>query len=202
MWHPELQIGVDITERPAAMGLAEVSSLLAVAIDRRFEEQAERETAFVQSIGIEDLIAEQVTLSLTEGAPSREAATRARVLAALGRAGVGGRFHVGYLQRRLAWETGGQVVLDAQPGEEEGEDAGAARTITLSQMQTSIGAWLAKSGFSFVHSTSQTASGQNTIRVRRGRYRNDEPGREGGPSAVPTNVVPFGGAVLVPHPQE
>jgi len=202
VWHPELQIGVDIIERRAAMEPSEVSNLLAVTIDRRFEEQAEREPVSVKVIGIEDLITQQVTFSLTEGAPSREAATRARVLTALGRAGVGGRFQVGYLQRRLAWETSGEVVLDAQPGEEEGEDAATARTITLSQMRTLIGAWLAKNGFSFVRSASQTARGRDTLRIRRVRCRNDEPGREGGPSTVPTNVVPFGGAAPRPHPQE
>jgi hypothetical protein len=202
VWHPELQIGVDIIERRAAMEPSEVSNLLAVTIDRRFEEQAEREPVSVKVIGIEDLITEQVTFSLTEGAPSRETATRVRVLTALGRAGVGGRFQVGYLQRRLAWETSGEVVLDAQPGEEEGEDVGAARTITLSQMRTLIGAWLAKNGFSFVRSASQTARGRDTIRIRQVRCCNDEPGREGGPSAVPTNVVPFGGAAPIPHPQE
>ena len=202
VWHPELQIGVDITERRTAMEPSEVSNLIAVSIDRRFEEQAESEAVSVKVIGIEDLITEQVAFSLTDGAPSREAATRVRMLTALGRAGVGGRFHVGYLQRRLAWETSSEVVLDAQPGEEEGEDAGAARTITLSQMRTLIGAWLDKRGFSFVRSASQTARGRDTMRMRRLRFCNDEPGWERGSSAVPTNVVPFGGAAPVPHPQE
>ena len=90
-----------------------------------------------------------------------------------------------------------------KPGEEYGEDAGAARTISLSQMQTLIGAWFAKSGFLSVRSAPQTASGHEYDPACDGAdivTTNRE--RERGPSAVPTNVVPFGGAVLVPHPQE
>jgi len=102
VWHPELQIGIEIAEHRAAMGPAEVSNLLAVAIDRRFDGQAARVPVSVKVIGVEDLITEQITFSLTEGTPSKEAVRRARVLTALGRAGVGGRFQVGYLQRRLA----------------------------------------------------------------------------------------------------
>src|ERR1700683_5507365 len=54
-WHSGLEIGVGIIERRAAMEPSEVSNLLAVTIDRRFEEQAEREPVSVKVIGIEDL---------------------------------------------------------------------------------------------------------------------------------------------------
>ena len=70
--------------------LAETSNLLAVAIDRRFDGQADRVPVSVKVIGVEDLITEQITVSRTEGAPSREAVTRVRALTALARAGVGG----------------------------------------------------------------------------------------------------------------
>jgi hypothetical protein len=198
-WHPELQIGIEIAEHREAMGPAEASNLLAVVIDRRFDGQADRVPVSVKVIGVEDLITEQIIFSLTEGAPSREAATRARVLTALGRAGVGGRFQLGYLQRRLAWETGGEVVIDAQPGEEEGEDAGAARAITLSQMQAVIDAWLDRSGYSFVHNGSRVAGQRGMNRTRQNCYRNEESGRAGGRSAAPTNVVPFSGVTSVLH---
>jgi hypothetical protein len=202
VWHPELQIGIEIAEYRAAMGSAEASNLLAVAIDRRFNGQADRVPVSVKVIGVEDLITEQNTVSLTEGAPSREAVTRVRALTALARAGVGGRFQVGYLQRRLAWETGGEVVIDAQPDEDEGEGAGAARVITLSQMQAVIDTWLGKSGYAFVHNRTQIAGRRGMNRVRRNCYRNEEPGRAGGQSAAPTNVVPFSGIAAVLHLQE
>ena len=93
-------------------------------------------------------------------------------------------------------------MIDAQPGEEEGEDAGAVRAITLSQMQTVVDTWLAKSGYSFLHNGSQVAGRRGMNRVRQNCYRNEESGRAGGRSAVSTNVVPFSGVTSVLHLQE
>ena len=202
-WHPELQIGIEIAEHRAPMGPAEASNLLAVAIDRSAVRRASRQSA---SVGeghrrrgpdhrADHLLADRGG-SIDRGCDASPGADDAWE----GRGW--GRFQVGYLQRRLAWETGGEVVIDAQPGEEEGEDAGAARAITLSQMQAVIDTWLGKSGYSFVHNRSQIAGRRGMNRIRQNCYRNEEPGRAEGRSAIPTNVVPFSGVTSVLHLQE
>ena len=92
--------------------------------------------------------------------------------------------------------------IDPRPGEEEGEDAGAARAITLSQMQAVIDTWLGKSGYSFVHNGSQIAGRRGMNRIQRSCCRNEESGLAGDQSAAPTNVVPFSGIAAVLHLQE
>ena len=43
--------------------------------------------------------------------PAEDISARIHALDALSRAGVGGRLRAGYLQRRVAWETRGEIVL-------------------------------------------------------------------------------------------
>ena len=98
------------------------------------------------------------------GAPSGEAAARAHVLAGLGRAGVGGRLRSGYLHRRLAWETCGEVVFEDLWPDRAGEAEPAPRMISLTRMQALINAWRIRRGFSF--DRPRLPRGANRERVR------------------------------------
>ena len=101
------------------------------------------------------------------GAPSGEAAARAHVLAGLGRAGVGGRLRAGYLHRRLAWETRGEVVLEDLWPDRAGEDDAASRMISLTRMQALINAWRVRRGFMFDRRAAvYPEGGANRERVR------------------------------------
>ena len=94
-------------------------------------------------------------------------------------------------------------MIDAQPDEDEGDGAGAARGIALSQMQAVIDTWLGKSGYSFVHNGTPIAGRRGMHRFRRNCYRNEEAlGWAGDQSAAPTNVVPFSGIAAVLHLQD
>ena len=80
---------------------------------------------------------------------SLEEAAATRVLGELGRNGVGGRLRSGYLHRRLAWETCGEVVFEDLWPDRAGEAEPAPRMISLTRMQALINAWRIRRGFSF-----------------------------------------------------
>ena len=63
-------------------------------------------------VGIEDLIVQQVGCWLRDGVPSGVLAAEIQALVGLGQDGVRGPFGASYLQRRLAWETDGEVVVE------------------------------------------------------------------------------------------
>ena len=98
-------------------------------------------------VGIEDLIVEEIVSMWRQRASSEEAAARARVLVELARNGVGGRQRSGYLDRRLAGETRGEVVLEDRWPDRAGEDDAAPRVISLTRMQALINAWHVRRGF-------------------------------------------------------
>ena len=88
-----------------------LSNVLTVINDLDLEQHAQ---ASLKVIGIEDLIVAQVAGCSMFRTPFSEAASLTRVLVALAREGVGGRFRAGYLQRRLTWDTDGAVVLEGE----------------------------------------------------------------------------------------
>ena len=156
LWHPELQIGIDVIDH-VQRGLAQQSNTLTVALDLGATGPADRELVSLKVAGIEDLIVEEIAGMWRQGAPSEEAAARARVLAELGRNGVGGRLRSGYLHRRLAWETRGEVVFEDLWPDRAGEDDAASRMISLTRMQALINAWRVRRGL-FVRSAASTVS--------------------------------------------
>ena len=101
LWHPELQIGIDVID-PMQRGLAQESNTLTVALDLGTTGPADQELVSLKVVGIEDLIVEEIAGMWRQRASLEEAAARTRVLAELGRNGVGGRLRSGYLHRRLA----------------------------------------------------------------------------------------------------
>jgi hypothetical protein len=155
LWHPELQIGIDVIDH-VKRGLAQASNTLTVALDLGATGPADRELVSLKVVGIEDLIVSEVAGMQRQG-PSEEVAARARVLAELGRNGVGGRLRSAYLDRRLAWETRGEVVLEDRWSNRAGEDDAASRTIALSRMRTLIHA-LARQAWLFVRSAASTVT--------------------------------------------
>jgi hypothetical protein len=58
-----------------------------------------------------------------------------------GSEGVGGPLRMGYLQRRLAGETNGEVVVETLGSEGEGAHLRAQRTTSLTEMRARISAW-------------------------------------------------------------
>ena len=182
LWHPELQIGIDVIDH-VQRGLAQPSNTLTVALDLGATGPADRELVSLKVVGIEDLIVSEVAGMQRQG-PSQEAAARARVLAVLGRNGVGGRLRSGYLDRRLAWETRGEVVFEDGGPDRAGEDDAASRRIALSRMRTLIQAWRVRQGFSFDRPRLGPAQGRHEEGAPNGQWRHNEWRRAGGPGVA------------------
>jgi hypothetical protein len=161
LWHPELQIGIDINEAKEAPSVAEQLNRLVVILN--LEPSRQIGVASLKVVGIEDLIARQVGCWLMDGTPSGELAGRLEALVGLGRQGVGGSLDAGYLQRRLARETNGEVVVEMLPSEEGKAQSRAPRTTSLTHMYTRISAWRDRCGLtsdrSFLSDLSRPHSG-------------------------------------------
>jgi hypothetical protein len=175
LWHPEMHIGINIGSGGAPSDFAELSNVLTVIND--LEQRAQ---ASLKVIGIEDLIAAQVAGCLMLRTPFSEAASLTRVLVALAREGVGGRFRAGYLQRRVTWDTDGAVVLEGELSGQTVECDPAPRFMGLTRMQALIGSWHVRCGFSF-----------DRPRLAAECLRHEKWGRAGGNSALVQNVIPF-----------
>jgi hypothetical protein len=195
LWHPELQMGVKITDDRAPLGRAEVANLLTIATDG---EGVGRVRTSLKVIGIEDVIAEQVASWRNHRMPSTQTTTRIQMLIALARRGIGGPFRAGYLQRRLVHETGGEVALEATWSGQETEHDTAPRTMALSTMGAVASTWCVTSGFTFERAS---ACAPRHPRGRSGksiRHSSDETGREGGSGNFAARIIPFDGMQPVP----
>ena len=191
LWHPQLQIGADVIEDHVSLASAEFLNVLSVTVDWPLAARVGGELASIKVIGIEDLIVEQATEWLARRMPTSEVATKSGVLVTLAQSGVGGRFRGAYLQRRLAWETNGEVAFDASRSRDDLADDNAPRTTTLARMQTLINAWHLRHGFAFDAPSLRPARGSRRNRTLERRHRNDEARRAGTSSFVSANVVPF-----------
>jgi hypothetical protein len=189
LWHPELQIGMKILEDRAPLLPAEVANLLTVVTEG---ERVGWVGTSLKVIGIEDVITEQVTSWRSHRMPSRQTITRIHVLIALAHRGIGGTFRAGYLQRRLAHDTGGEVAFEATWSGEGREHDMVPRTMAFSDMEAVANAWRVTSGFVF-DKAPQHVSGHRERSDRIIRDRNGETGRGGGPGIVPTRIIPFDG---------
>ena len=175
LWHPDLQIGVKITEDHASLGLAELANLLTIAMDG---EPVDRVRTSLKVVGIEDVIAEQVASWRAHRVPSAQSTTRIQVLIALARRGIGGPFRAGYLQRRLAHDTEGEVAFEATwPGEGTEHDV-APRTVALSSMRAVANTWCVTSGYRIDRAPPHAP--RQPRESRRSRHGDDETGRAGG----------------------
>ncbi len=195
LWHHKLQVGFDLVERSAPLRVAEQANALAVAIDLTPNGEPWSEPLSVKVVGVEDLIVRQVGKWLHDGAAPGEAAARLQVLVGLAREGVGGPLRTGYLQRRLATETNGEVVFDSIPVEEGGEPAPRLRRTSLTQMQSVISVWRSRCGLSMVEQPRGGEFHQNGIpRGMRNRNHN----RGGGWGTSGDNVIALDDVLPVP----
>jgi hypothetical protein len=144
LWHPDCEVGIDIVSMTAPETPAEQANQLTVALDLEWQGRSDATT--LQVVGIEQLIVEQVRGWLLDGAPRGEPVMQVQALVALARAGVGGPLRAGYLQRRLARETQGEVSIDDLSCGSEGPWAGTPRRMGLSAMRSRIQAWHALAG--------------------------------------------------------
>ena len=191
LWHPEVQIGADVIEDRASLASAELLNVLSVTVDWPLAVRAGGELASIKVIGIEDLIVQQAAGGLARRVPTGEATTKSRALVTLAQSGVGGRFRGEYLQRRLAWQTNGEVAFDALPSRDDLADDTAPRMTTLTRMRTLINAWNLRHGIAFDAPSSALSRGSRGNRTLENRYQNDEARRAGTSSFVSANVVPF-----------
>jgi hypothetical protein len=144
LWHPDCEIGIDILSAIAPGTPTEAANQLTVTLDA--ERRGRSAAITLQVVGIEDLIVDQARSWLLDGAPRGEPIARLQALVALARAGVGGSLRAGYLQRRLARETQGEVSIDDLSFGSEGRWVGTPRCMGLTDMQSRIQAWRAREG--------------------------------------------------------
>ena len=188
--HSELLIGIDIIDR-VSLGPGELSNMLTVAVDLGTHGSAGKEPGWLKVIGIEDVIAEQVRGWLMDRTPAGEPGLRLQALVGLGQEGVGGAFRGGYLQRRLARETGGEVVLESLSTGDHWGQVPAPRVMTLTCMQAAAMAWRDRWGLS---PDSQVSTGEGRGGVYSNRIdldRNGQWGRAGWSGSGVGNIVPF-----------
>lgn len=165
LWHPELQIGIDINEPRNMPSVAEELNRLTVVLDLAPLRQID--VASLQVVGIEDLIARQAGCWLVDGRPSGELAGQLQTLMGLARQGVGGPLDAGYVQRRLACETNGEVVVEMLPSEEGRAQSRAPRAMSLTHMHARISAWRDHCGLisdrSFLSGLSRSGAVQTSL---------------------------------------
>jgi hypothetical protein len=189
LWHPELRIGVDIVEISDTSGIAEPSHQLRLAIDR--ERFTPTDVLSLAVIGIEDLIVQLVGCWRKDGAPSGERGDLLQALLGLGRDGVGGGFDIGYLRRRLAHETNGDVVIETVGLEAGRAQIGGLRTIGLAEMHALIRAWRVRHGLPSNAQGATDFDGSSRLLLRSVDQRFGTWGRDGWSGSSSQPIVPF-----------
>jgi hypothetical protein len=196
LWHPELEIGIDIIEAGAAPSVAEQSNRLIVAID--LERSGPADVVSLEVVGIEDLLAQQVECWLMDRSPPGEAAACLQGLLGVGREGVGGPLRMGYLQRRLARETHGEVVVETLGSEGERAHLRAQRTTSLTEMRARISAWRDCHGLPTDPSYSENPGRSGLGSAGIIGNRNEKPGRAGRCDRASATILPFDRVVAKP----
>ena len=147
LWHLGFGvIGLEIIDLRSVLEAAGQANRLAIAIDLRPRRSADTGATSLTVVGIEDLIADQVGHWLAAGARSGEFAVRLQTLVGLGREGVGGPLREGYLQRRVAWQSDGQVVLELPTSDDGMAPGHTARAMNLTRMRVLINTWCNRNG--------------------------------------------------------
>ncbi len=196
LWHPELKKGVKIIHDRAPLGPAEQENLLTITTNVVCVVGV---PASLKVVGIEDVIAEQVTSWRTNRVPSAQAATRIEVLLALARRGIGGSFRTGYLRRRLAHDTDGEVAFEATWRGEGTEHYTVARTMTLTGMAAVANTWCIRCGLTFGRGPSHEHRRPHGRSGRRMQGGTDEMAPEERSGIVPARIIPFDGSAPLDH---
>jgi hypothetical protein len=192
LWHPSLEIGLEITDHRSVLDAAERANLLLLTTDLQPLRSADRRATSLMVIGIEDLIAQQVGHWLADGARSGESGVRLQTLVGLGREGVGGPLREGYLQRRVAWQSDGQVVLELPTADDGRAPAHTARAMNLTRMRVLVSTWCRRNGLILADvrpSRRQDDDGAQPDQFN--RPHNRVPRRGGGPNKASARIVPF-----------
>jgi hypothetical protein len=138
LWHPTLDGVVSIVVGPPVH-----DNVVAAEIGATGRNDA----TTIRVVGIEDLIVHQISGWLRQGGRRSEIMTLVQVLVELGRVGVGGPFRSAYLQRRLARETAGEVVLESSLAPDSLDDP-APRTTSLTSIASLVRSWRARRNLS------------------------------------------------------
>jgi hypothetical protein len=189
LWHPDCEIGIDILPTSAPAAPAEPAHQLTVALD--VERRGPSTATTLQVVGIEDLIINHVRSWLQDGVPRGEPVALLQALVALARAGVGGPLRAGYLQRRLARETQGEVTIDELSIASEGPWAGTSRCISLTDMQSRIQTWRAREGLAANPPGAIGADRLDLAPVARIGGRDDDLAQGWRPELTSATVLPF-----------
>ena len=144
LWHSDCGVGIEILPAFEPKTLAEQANQILVDLDLEWREPCA--TTTLRVVGIEDLIVEQARCWLLDGAPSGEQIAVLQALVGLARAGVGGPLRLNYLQRRLALETNGEVIIEDLQGEAFNPKGATLRSVGLTEMQVRLQAWRAREG--------------------------------------------------------
>jgi hypothetical protein len=180
LWHPTFGRGISITVRP-------VPNANAVAVE--IGTASPHDATTIRVIGIEDLIADQITGATGQGGRRSEIATLVQVLVELGRAGVAGPFRPAYLRRRLARETGGEAVLEMPPAP-YGLDDPSPRVTGLVAIASQVRRWRASRDLP--RDAADLFDGEH--RMARGLFaiqkRNEVKGK-GGRAIKTAQIIPF-----------
>ena len=124
-------------------------------------------------------------------APAGEPGLRLQALVGLGQEGVGGEFRGGYLQRRLARETGGEVEIESlSTGDRCGQDP-APRMTALTCMWAAVMAWRERWGMSPDPQAPTREGRVCSHSVQINLDRNNQPGRAGRSGSGVGSIVPF-----------
>jgi hypothetical protein len=191
LWHSELQVGIDLTETRTSPRPTEQANVLIVAIDLASGPARNSDTVLLKVIGIEDFIAKRAKCCLMHGAPTGECATQLQALMELGQDGVGGGLRAGYLERRVASETDGEIVPELSSSGQSGTRFSAPRMTTLTCMQMIIDAWHDRRGLSADRQGPSNRSDSLDDRDPIGQRRNDRREQVRRSCLETDNVVPF-----------
>jgi len=183
--HPACRFMINVLQTCQGLPPAERANVLTVTLDLAGDGNSAATAPQLRVLGIEDLIAVQTVSWLAHEPQCDDVTTLIRTLVALGERGVGGRFRPLYLQHRLAWTTGGAVVLDPVCGT---GDTPGPRAMTLAAMQAAIEAWRIRSGLWFP-TAGMRAPDASPAPSRVMLYRNDSSERGGQGARLPSNVV-------------
>jgi hypothetical protein len=134
LWHPTI-------DRCMSIGIRPPLDVNVVAVE--IGSSGGHNPTTIRVVGIEDLIADQISSWLKKDGRRSEITMLVQVLVELGRAGVGGSFRPAYLQRRLAQRTGGEVVLEPSLAPHSLDDP-APRMTSLSSIGCLVRRWRAK----------------------------------------------------------
>jgi hypothetical protein len=192
LWHPGLAIGLEVIDHRPVLEAAGQANRLAIAIDQWPLRSADTGATSLMVVGIEDLIAEQVGHWLAAGARSGEFAVRLQTLVGLGREGVGGPLREGYLERRVAWQSGGEVVLDLPTSDDGMASDHTVRAMNLTRMRVLISTWRSRNGLT--SGDALPSRRQNDAGSRLNQFNpqlNRVPRRAGRPNKTSAQIVPF-----------